>query len=104
MSAKSARQVSAAADASAPEFASLSVRATPRAARNSIDGWQGECLKVHLQAPPVDGKANAALIGLLAETLGISRSRIEITAGESSRTKRVRVYGLSSAQVNMRLG
>jgi len=86
------------------ESASFSVRAVPRAARNSIDGWQGELLKVHLQAPPVDGKANAALIVLLAESLGVSRKQIEITGGESSRTKRVRVHGLSAQQVNMRLG
>jgi uncharacterized protein len=94
----------AAPDPSVEEFASISVRAIPRAARNSIDGWHGSFLKVHLQAPPVDGKANAALIVLLAETLGVSRKQIEITSGESSRTKRVRVHGLSAKQVNMRLG
>ena len=71
------------------EFTSFSVRAAPRAARNSIDGWHGEFLKVHLQAPPVAGKANAALIVLLAEKLGFSRNQIEITGGESSRRKRV---------------
>jgi uncharacterized protein (TIGR00251 family) len=85
-------------------LATFSVRATPRAARNSVDGWQGESLKVHLQAPPVDGKANAALIVLLAETLGVSRKQVEIIGGETSRTKRVRVHGLSAEQVKMKLG
>ena len=94
----------AAAHSRGEEFASLSVRAIPRAARNSIDGWRGDFLKVHLQAPPVAGKANAALIVMLAETLGVSRNQIEITGGESSRTKRVRIHGLSTKQVNMRLG
>jgi uncharacterized protein (TIGR00251 family) len=86
------------------EVTTFSVKAAPRAARNSVDGWQGELLKVHLQAPPVEGKANAALIVLLAETLGVSRRQVEIIGGETSRTKRVRVHGLSAAQVKMKLG
>jgi uncharacterized protein (TIGR00251 family) len=85
-------------------LATFNVRATPRAARSSVDGWQGEVLKVHLQAPPMDGRANAALIALLAAALGVGRRKVEIIGGETSRTKRVRVHGLTAAQVKMRLG
>jgi uncharacterized protein (TIGR00251 family) len=56
-------------------------------------------LKIRLTAPPVDGAANEALIKFLAEALSISRSRVEIVAGQTSRQKVVRIAGISIENV-----
>jgi len=82
----------------------LRVRVLPRAPQNKIDGWQGETLKVRLQAPPVEGKANSALIALLADTLNVGKGQVEILSGETARLKLVRVHGLSAEQVKARVG
>ncbi len=73
----------------------LPVRAVPRASKNEIQGVYGDALKVRLQAPPVEGKANAALIRFLSETLDISRSQLSIASGEAGRNKAVLITGLS---------
>lgn len=75
----------------------INLRIVPRAAKNEICGIHDEAIKVRLQAPPVDGKANKALIKFMAKTLGIRQSDIEIISGESSRNKRVHVSGLTAA-------
>ncbi len=69
----------------------LRVRVQPRAARDEILGWQGGALKVRLTAPPVDGKANARLIALLAAELKVPKSRIAILGGQSGRDKRLKI-------------
>ena len=81
----------------------IAVKVVPRSSKSSIDGWQAGTLKVRVQAPPVQGKANAALLALLAETLGIGKGQIEIVGGQTARTKMIRVHGLSADQVRMRL-
>jgi len=83
---------------------SFSVRVTPRARRNEIAGVVGDVLKVNLKAPPVEGKANAALVELLARWLGVKRSQIEIIAGAASRNKIVRVAGLTRERIERKLG
>lgn len=85
------------------ESALLRVRVTPRSSRNAVDGFAGEPLKVRLTAPPVDGKANRALVEILAEKLHVPRKSIEIVAGEASRQKTLRIHGLSSAELARRL-
>ncbi len=66
----------------------LSVRVTPGARRNAFDGlWNGTHLKVALQAPAVDGKANEALIDFLSETLEVKKKNIFIVTGQTSRCK-----------------
>jgi len=82
----------------------FAIKVVPRASRSQVEGWHGDALKVRLQAPPVEGKANSALVALLAEVLGIGKGQVEIISGETSRTKRVRVKGLSADQLTMRLG
>jgi uncharacterized protein len=77
----------------------LDVRVIPRAARSQIAGRRGNALLVRLHAPPVDGAANAELIELFAEALGIPKRNIEIVAGHRSRTKRVRITGVTSADL-----
>jgi uncharacterized protein (TIGR00251 family) len=81
----------------------LPVRAVPRAVRNEIQGVHGDALKIRLQAPPVEGKANQALIRFLSEALNLSRAQIEIRSGETGRNKTVRISGLSKAELLRRL-
>jgi len=83
--------------------ASLVVRLTPRASRDEIVGWQGNELRVRLRAPPVDGRANEALLRLLASRLDVSPSSIELVSGATARVKRLRVEGLTDAEVRRRL-
>ena len=78
---------------------SLSVRVSPRASRNAIEGEHQGALKVRLTAPPVDDRANDALRRLLAERLNVPISAVRIIAGEKSRTKRVEIGGVTRAQV-----
>ena len=82
---------------------SFSVRVQPRASRTAIAGVMGDALKVAVAAPPVEGKANEALIRFFAELLEVPRSSVEIVSGESSRNKVVRVAGVSAEFVRRRL-
>lgn len=77
----------------------LTVKAVPRARANGVAGIEGDWLRVHLQAPPVDGKANEALIRWLAGTLGVPKNAVELLAGATARVKRVRIRGCSAAHV-----
>ena len=65
----------------------LKLHVRPGAKRNGISGVFGDALKVELQTPPVDGKANSALIKLLAKWLDITKSNVTIISGESCRDK-----------------
>lgn len=78
---------------------SFLVRVQPRASRDEISGQWQDALKVRLNAPPVDGRANQALCALLARCLKVSLSAVRITSGERSRTKRVEVLGITAAEV-----
>jgi uncharacterized protein (TIGR00251 family) len=77
----------------------ISVHVQPRAARSEIVGLHGAALKVRLQAPPVDGAANEALVALLADRLGVARRAVKVVAGASSRAKTVEVEGTTEAAV-----
>jgi uncharacterized protein (TIGR00251 family) len=80
--------------------ARIEVRVTPRAARTSIAGFDAEGrLLVRLSAPPINGKANRALIDLLARTLGISKRRVSMDRGERGRTKLIEVEGMSDVEL-----
>lgn len=82
----------------------IAVHITPRANVDQVAGWTGDALRVRVTAPPIDGRANAALVRLLAGALGIAPSRVRVVAGEASRRKLVEVEGLSLAEVKARLG
>lgn len=70
----------------------LSIRVVPRASKDGIQGLLGnEALKVRIQAPPVEGKANAYLVKYLSKQWNIPRAHIEILAGETGRNKRLRI-------------
>jgi uncharacterized protein (TIGR00251 family) len=75
----------------------LEVLVQPRASRSRVVGEHDGRLKIQLAAPPVDGEANAALLGLLADLLGVKRADVALLAGESGRRKRVRVAGVGAA-------
>ena len=74
----------------------LDVRVQPRAASSELAGLHGERLRVRLQAPPVDGKANAALLEFMAGVFGIPRARVTIEHGLAGRDKRLRLRGVTS--------
>jgi uncharacterized protein len=85
------------------EGAQFAVRVTPRASKTAVTGTIGEgadaAVKIALHAPPVEGKANAALVEFLAELLDVRRSAIEIAAGEHARNKVILVRGVRAAVV-----
>lgn len=81
----------------------ISVRAQPGAKRTAIVGVHGHALKVAVQAPPVDGKANGALEEALAQWLGLRRSQVAIKAGASSRDKAFAISGIGAQTVRERL-
>lgn len=76
----------------------------PGAKRTECAGTHGEALKIRLAAPPVDGKANEALIAYLAKALAVPKSRVELISGQSSRAKRVRIGAVSVEAVAAALG
>jgi uncharacterized protein (TIGR00251 family) len=82
----------------------FSVRVQPRASRSEVAGIQQGALKVRLQAPPVDGAANEALVDFLADSLDVPRRMIRIVSGESSRSKVVEALGVSVAAVTQLAG
>jgi uncharacterized protein (TIGR00251 family) len=73
----------------------FSVKAVPGASRSGIVGWLGEDLKIRIQAPATDGKANDALCEFLAAEFGLPKSAVRIASGYSSRKKIVEADGLS---------
>jgi uncharacterized protein (TIGR00251 family) len=81
----------------------FTVRVTPRASRNEVAGSQEGVLRVRLCAPPVEGKANKALVALLAGVLGVSQRDIEIVGGHTGRQKVVHVEGISPQEASARL-
>ncbi|MCE9615655.1 MAG: DUF167 family protein [Lentisphaerae bacterium] len=86
-----------------PDGVEFAIRLVPRAREDRVEGLHGDALKIRLRAPPVDGKANAALLRFLADTLALPMSRIALIAGETSRNKRVRVTGIRAATAEARL-
>lgn len=81
----------------------VAIKLVPNAARSAIDGWEGSVLKVRVQSPPVDGKANAALIRLLAQASGVSKSRISIIRGETSRQKTIAFESVEPTELRARI-
>lgn len=77
----------------------LTLHIQPNARRTEFAGHHGEAMKLRLAAPPVEGKANAALVAFLAEFCGVAKSAVALVSGETSRAKRVRVRGASPEAV-----
>jgi uncharacterized protein (TIGR00251 family) len=84
--------------------AQFAVRVQPRASRTAVAGVMGDAVKIAITAPPVDGKANQAVIEFLAERLRVPKSNVEIVSGETGRNKLVAVRGVSAEAVRAALG
>ena len=82
----------------------IAVKVVPRAAKDEIVGWLEGALKVRVQAPPEDGRANRALEALLAETLRLKKNAVTVVGGGSSARKRVAIAGLTRDEIVRRLG
>lgn len=82
----------------------VALKIIPRAGRTMLAGVRDNALLVRLAAAPVEGAANAALLAFLSDQLQIPKARLEIVTGEKSRSKRVKVKGMSAATVAARLG
>ncbi len=77
----------------------IDVLVQPRASRAKIGPRHDGRIKIAVTSPPVDGEANAAVIELIAKSLGISRGAVEVIAGASSRRKTLRITGASASQL-----
>lgn len=75
----------------------LSVHVQPGAGTTAVVGRHGDALKVRVAAPPTGGRANEAVVALMAEEFGLAKSDVEIVSGASGRQKRVRLGGLELA-------
>ncbi|MBQ7189866.1 MAG: DUF167 domain-containing protein [Kiritimatiellae bacterium] len=74
----------------------LTLKVVPRASKTEIASDDGEWLRVRLQAPPVDGKANAALVQYFAKLFSVPKGAVEVVTGAAARLKRVQVRGVTS--------
>lgn len=85
--------------------ARLTLRVVPNARKTACEGLMddSETLKIRLAAPPVDGKANEALLCWLVDTLQLRRGQVRLVAGEKSRNKRVEIEGLEREPALARL-
>lgn len=81
----------------------ITLHIQPGARREGVTGLFGSALKIALNAPPVDGKANAALLKFLAAKLKLPKNNIELCSGASSRDKRVFAAGITIEQAEERL-
>jgi uncharacterized protein len=81
----------------------LRLRVSPGASRSAVVGRHGEAWKVRVSAPPTDGRANDAVVRLLADSLDISSADISIVSGHGSRDKTISLAGLESDELERRL-
>jgi uncharacterized protein len=84
--------------------AAIAVRVTPRASKNEIvDILSDGTVKVHLTAPPIEGKANEALIKFMAKVLGVPKKQLEIVAGANGRDKLISVIDMDANMVHKKI-
>ena len=83
--------------------ARITVRATPRSGRDSIEAGAGGVFVVRVTAAPDDGKANAAVCRVVAEVLGVPKSAVTVVRGRAARVKTLEVAGLTDEETNERL-
>lgn len=77
----------------------LRLHVQPGAGRTAVVGRHGDALKVRVAAPPEGGRANDAVLALVASTLGVKAEAVELASGPASRSKRVRVTGVEPDDV-----
>jgi uncharacterized protein len=81
----------------------LALRVSPGARTSAVVGRHGEAWKVRVAAPPEDGRANAAVVALLAETLGVPARTISVVSGHGARDKLVELAGIAPDEIGRRL-
>ena len=82
---------------------SLTLHIQPGAKKTECAGLHGDALKIRLAAPPVDGKANEALVKFVAEHLGLAKSAVLLKSGQTSRRKVLEVAGTTAAAIEQLL-
>jgi len=82
----------------------VNVQVMPRASRAGVAGLLGDAVRIRLTAPPLENRANEALVRFLSDTLDVPRPSVEIVAGKRGRKKVVRVAGISRGELFRRLG
>jgi len=82
---------------------SLSVYVQPRASRNRLAGMHGKAVKLCITAPPVDDKANTAVLAFLAKLFGLPKSALQIKTGRQARNKQIIITNISLAQAQQAL-
>lgn len=82
----------------------LAVRVVPKASRAGIEGWMDDgVLKIKVQAPPEDGKANAEVCAVLAKALGLGKRAVSLAQGDKNRSKVLAIDGLTLEEVKTRV-
>lgn len=84
-------------------MARIELTVSPGAARSELVGRHGDGWRARVGAPPERGRANRALVELLAEALGVPRDRVTVVAGQTGRRKVVEVAGLDAGEIDRRL-
>ena len=82
-----------------PEGVILNVKAQPRSSKAGIDGLLGDAVKVRIRCAPVAGKANKELVETLADAFDLPKSMVVFKSGETSKTKRILLKGVTSARI-----
>ncbi|MBI1885992.1 MAG: DUF167 domain-containing protein [Chloroflexi bacterium] len=82
----------------------LRIRVTPSARRDRLEGWTGDVLRLRVAAPAERGRANEAVLRLLAKALGVDYQSLRIVRGAAGRNKLVRIEGLDDGEVRRRVG
>jgi|OpeIllAssembly_1097287.scaffolds.fasta_scaffold644852_2 hypothetical protein len=82
----------------------IKVKVIPRSSRTEILGRENDIYRVKLTDPPVEGRANKAVIALLAQKLGVPRREIEIVSGKTGKLKTIRIRSLTEGEIAQALG
>jgi uncharacterized protein (TIGR00251 family) len=80
----------------------IQLHVIPNASKTEIVGTHGEALKIKIKAPPVDGKANQAIVSFFSEFLNVAKSKIEILRGDKSKTKSLLIRGIGLTELKGR--
>jgi uncharacterized protein len=86
-----------------PLGASFAVRVQPRASRTALTGTVGDALKLSVNAPALEDKANTAVIEYFAEIFAVPRNAVQLVAGDRSRNKVIRIAGRTSSELEQSL-